>query len=70
MCRLKSLSDAVGRDSQLPNYQAGVPSTRAFDFARDGVEVAQLPNAFQAFLLPFHTQTISNQATTARIKTR
>src|SRR5215468_2878571 len=26
------------------NYQTGVPSTRAFDFARDGVEVTQLPD--------------------------
>src|SRR5215471_1612117 len=30
---------------QLPDYQPGVPSTRAFDFSRDGVEITHLPNS-------------------------
>lgn len=36
----------LGFDSQLPDYPAGVPSTRALGFARDGVEVTKLPDCF------------------------
>src|SRR5215471_2457209 len=33
---------------QFPNYQAGGPSARAFDFSRDGVEVTQLPDSLDS----------------------